>query len=645
MKRKLSKRQKAASILAIIITVMLVLSMLTPYLSYFIYGAQISAKESGDTSQPYAFEEEEFSKGGFSVNVTAGKNGMCFPDVENSIEVTLKSETDFNGWFVLKVPTGRNVPEGQRSNFVTYSYEISLSENEEKKISAEKILNSNIPVLIAELKDQTGDEVFSKNIDLVFDTSGEKADVYYKDAQESSLISNEYKFMTYMNNLSGRIPFLGGTRMWGIFTAIGVYAVAVTFLYVVLKKRDKREMAWVIIPVLSVCAALTVYLLSMGSSYKKNITNTINVIIEENGDEEASLFSNMCIISPNKGDILLELDENKDFGFDFYDYQEENDDILRASALNGQGAYSNAVFYDTAPWDKNYLFYSETIESSGLLADITIDGSLVKGSVTNGGEKELSDVILVIGREACCIGDFKPGAVFDVNIDIGSDKYLNYFDFNMISEEAFPDISNRWDAKKLIEAGGETEYSVYEKNIRRTFFENSLNYLYDKQEGLKMPVMLFAFDNAGLFSKAHFVNMEEGISLAQDMYVMDLSIDLSGSKNYYLPFGFLLPSLITVDGETAEYYSKSDLYFYTFNGGFAEISFDLSSAYGVKGMEMTWENAGDVFAFNCKTDKWEKVTGSLNTDYLSEEGSLKVKTEVLPETDMVVPMISVRGGL
>jgi len=645
VKQKWSKRQKAASVLAIIITVMLVLSMLTPYLSYFIYGATINAKETENTSQAYTFEEDEFSNGGFEVYIAAGKNGVCFSDIENPIEVTLKSDADFSGWLVLKIPTGRNVPEGKKSNFVTYSYEISLNKNEEKKILAEKYLNADIPALVAELKDQTGVEVFSKNIDIIFSTSEKYTDTYYTGTQNPLPVSNTDKFMAYTNNYSGTIPFLGGGRMWGIFMVIGIYAVLVSFLYFILKKRDKCEKAWVIIPALSLCAALAVYLLSIGSSYKQNIMNTVNIIIEENGNEEASLFSNTCIISPEGGDILLELDENKDFGFDFYDYRDKNNGLLRAFVLSGAG-YSNAVFYDTNPWDKNYLFYRKAIESCGILTDIDIDGSIVKGSITNGGEKEFSDVILVIGREVCRIGDFKPGDVFDVNVDIYSDEYLDYFYYGMMSEEAFPEVSNKWDARKLIETGGETEYGIYEKNIRKEFLENSLSYSYSNNQGsFKMPVMLFAFGSGSFSSKTSMVNMKEPITMSQDMYFMDLSIDLSGHKNYYLPFGFISPSLITIDGKTTEYYPKDNLYFYTLNGGIAEISFNLLPASGIKSINIKWEDIKEIYAFNCKTETWEKVSGSLNADYLSKEGILKLKAEVSPDIDMIVPAISVEGGL
>lgn len=200
-----------------------------------------------------------------------------------------------------------------------------------------------------------------------------------------------------------------------LWMLIGYAVIVAPLLYFMLKKADKREWAWFLIPALAILASGTVYM--VGSSDRtEEMAHTIN-IIEMDGEGNSTKSSASAFFTPRSGNYTLEFPENtylragrsnNSFGGGMGD----NNTFIRAD--EGQTLLE---FRDMPQWSLAKIFMQAQAyhEAGKLSTEIRLDsaGQLL-GNVTNETKNDLENVILVVGGKAYRMGDIGQGKTAEI---------------------------------------------------------------------------------------------------------------------------------------------------------------------------------------------------------------------------------------
>lgn len=102
-------------------------------------------------------------------------------------------------------------------------------------------------------------------------------------------------------------PSVTGNSIVVIFLAVGIYIVlAGPVMYLVLKKKDRRELGWITIPVLSVVFFGVVFVLAGRSTYHNGMISTKAIVEMEEGSSVGEAQIAMAMKVPGNGDVTLE---------------------------------------------------------------------------------------------------------------------------------------------------------------------------------------------------------------------------------------------------------------------------------------------------------------------------------------------------
>lgn len=213
----------------------------------------------------------------------------------------------------------------------------------------------------------------------------------------------------------------------GILLAIILYVIIVgPVLYMVLKKLDKREYAWVIIPALAVVVAVTLF--GFGAKDRIGQPQTQQVASYVVNEDSSLSGTYMTSLLTNRGGK---------FSFTF-------DDTTTAFAMeaanfgtNTQTAYTKGqqvVFKDARYWSVQQIQGESFITKLGKFdTSLVVSDGRVEGTVKNNFPFDVQDVAIATGTERIKLGTIKAGATLQVSAEIPS----NYLQAGQVALEAY----------------------------------------------------------------------------------------------------------------------------------------------------------------------------------------------------------------
>lgn len=220
--------------------------------------------------------------------------------------------------------------------------------------------------------------------------------------------SGQHMVSEYYKNGSATFDALNISAS-GILLAIILYVVIVgPILYVVLKKIDKREYAWVIIPTLAVVVAVVLFGFGAKDRLAKPQTQQVATYII---NEDSSL----------SGTYLTSLLTNRSgkFAFTF-------DDTTTASAIEAtnfgtsvQQSYTKdqqVVFKDARYWSIQQVQGDSFIPKLGKFdTALVVSNGRVEGTIKSNFPFEMKDVAISTGIDRIPLGTIKPGETVQVS--------------------------------------------------------------------------------------------------------------------------------------------------------------------------------------------------------------------------------------
>ncbi|MER1984582.1 MAG: hypothetical protein ABS948_01690 [Solibacillus sp.] len=237
--------------------------------------------------------------------------------------------------------------------------------------------------------------------------------------------SNHYQIanqLTTNNELFEAFAF----SIWKVIAVLAVYILIVSvILYIILKKKDKREHAWWLIPAISIGFSLGLFVVGAKDRlWKPQLQEMMLWTATESGGTQ---YFTQSVLANNAGDYMFQLEEGVKAAT--YHMSGVPTDKNQLSYQDGNQLVLKGIPY----WGvKSIVGSAVTATEAGYIEQqLTIKEKQLTGTVTNHFPFALENVQAWIGRDFYDIGDIAPGETMDVNIPIA----FNYL-MKAIAEES-----------------------------------------------------------------------------------------------------------------------------------------------------------------------------------------------------------------
>lgn len=174
-------------------------------------------------------------------------------------------------------------------------------------------------------------------------------------------------------------------------------------LYLVLRRFDKRDLAWIVIP----AAAIVLTLGIMGAGKNRipgdgivQIASNINIL----NSQTAFIEGAAAAIVPKGGSYSFEIARNTNAAPVMRGVR---DTTINVKETGEQIVNFNRVEYWTI---RNIYFTSEHKNLGAIEGNLVLDGSALKGTLTNNTGLDLQDVLLLAGARSITIGNWPAGS-------------------------------------------------------------------------------------------------------------------------------------------------------------------------------------------------------------------------------------------
>lgn len=442
-----------------------------------------------------------------------------------------------------------------------------------------------------------------------------------------------------INNIIGTTPLL---------VVLAIYAIVIGIaLYIILKKLNKRDLTWIMVPTISIIFAVVIYF--MGSSTRVNdiVLNQNSIIkVDKNGKGTAKGY--LGIGTKYKDDVKIEKPEDLTMNYlinDNYYYGGQEEKIsnkLRVkTTYSGNNSYFTFEDSDALDMKSFEIIGKEqvlpTIESSFNINE----GNLV-GKVKNTLGYDIEKLLLVTGTSVWDLGNVEK----DEEKDISSKAIASSYGLQPYSDTLSQNYYNaRWNDKDKLKS---KEY----KNILRNA---TMIGVAAEELSSDKDVKLIAITNMPMDYNVDF----EGKSISKfdtTVIIQDAEIDFKDKDgNYNFPEGYFNPELdststnVGVDEYNGYIYGSGEIVFRFDIPTNIEIV-DLKIKQGVDRHGNGSSNTSEKYIYNYSTDSYEKINMAQGyesigvvSDYI-ENNSIKVKYVVDDlKGQETLPRISVKG--
>ncbi len=588
----------------------------------------------------------------------------------------------------------------------------------------EEILSKNLPVITCDYSEEafsyasgTGTEtvggsnrdaavfmnwgdgdVITTTFDLGTDPVSQTAEI---DLMINGLISDEfYAYIdrngehnyNYNNNdlvytATGELKKLNSALLPIAFTVLFLYVLAVSpILYVILKRFDKRDFTWLIIPGVALVTVLLIFALSLTSEYRKPAANAINVVKLSNGQGVSTINSTVGLFSPGKGDVKVAFDGDRSVkplmnpsgnntysSFGYRPYMSYASGFYSPSMSSSSGIYSKPIipegknvvklsygenieitYFDKSSWSPEAVSISQDASLGDITADLRIEGNRLSGTLENKTGMDFDEIIVGFGVSYFRFSNVINGQTIDINedIDINLDE-AGYYDPYYIVDRVFP--RNYYYGARISEL--DFKLNQFANLLRYTLQLDEFGYGYkgqgvtNRNTGSTFAVNIFAFNTENLLGDVIKIDNTRATVINHNIFYTKTELNLTDSKNFIIPFGMINVSEIECDSRYED--NAYDNSVYVYSGGEITFSFELPNV-NIDSFQFNTSRdfGGNPFStttssqiYNFKSGEWEKLKDIVYKidDYILDN-SIKVKYTVGADARVYKPSIKLIGG-
>lgn len=423
-----------------------------------------------------------------------------------------------------------------------------------------------------------------------------------------------------------------------VWLFLGYILLVVPILYLILKKWDKREWAWIIIPSLAILTSIGLYVTGAKDRLGDYKTKAVSVItVNENGTGYGT--GSVSMLSKESGTYSLEVDSaNKLFPTNLSGLG-SNARVEDFPYMESGSETNRVYFQDVEFWSPRTALIDMPTKNYGQFeANLSIKGKQLSGTITNNFPYKMKELYIVGGQTYQKIGALDAGESMNLDIQMPNTLMLEAPDqrtaFQMFGRQA-------------------GQMNTNDENLKRDLLQvaTDQNLFVSRQK----PALI-GFTEEGIVSSK--VNGEETSEDHLNLITQPVDIKLSGGDG---PISMELnkPELSIVEGRIRHNAINSGEMLFDATQGTYVLQYKIPDAYldhtfKVNELSMQFQNrASDVsFAIlNAKMDAYDSIDDTsldqsgVNETYI-EDGVITVRVTVEGSNrsgPIFVPSIQVEG--
>ncbi len=475
----------------------------------------------------------------------------------------------------------------------------------------------------------------------------------------------------YLNDLANQVPEEKKPPLVFMFVMLMVYiVVAGPVMYIILKKKDKRDYTWICVPAVAVLSLVIIYLAGFRTRYKTAVFNTVSIIHLDADNKKTDITTGMGIFNNKRGDLKLTYSQEDNINFDItqassYSYTYYPDDSEPEGVVVSKIILSEPAIYElynVSMWEPKYISArkSEPLNNQ-IINSVQIKDGKIKMVINNTTKYDFLEAFISLGSNFISVGDILSGEQKTIELKLDS-------------REVYGSLYEYLDSKY-----GRTYYpsnmkppqDFLEKRRKRNVLENLFQRQYLSIKG-RTVIGLYALNNQDMGIDIK-INGDKPESFFTNGIFATMSMNFEKGQQVDIPEGVLLPDtssfelmqavayLDSENGITARDKGDIDLT-YNIPGEIEPIEFSLDFRtyiplyvkYNIEDMKASnsnfqttiLQNKYEYFIYDNKNEQWKQINESHTQkenvkDYLDGENNLKVRIRVVEIADT---KNSIRGG-
>jgi hypothetical protein len=463
------------------------------------------------------------------------------------------------------------------------------------------------------------------------------------------------------NGVLSNIPAMDIPAVGTLLVILLVYLVVVGPVnYIILKKVDKRDWAWITIPALVLVFSAGIFAFGYRNKGGEAIVNAISIVKLQDKGSAANVDSYVGIFIPKKGDYTFTLDRDVLPSLNQNDYwdgpypTEGNTDTQVIDAKITQGGKASLEVMDASIWTMRTFELSDTIKEFGRLeCDLYAQEGHIKGTITNRTHRSIGDILLFTDNGYQKIGDLAVGQSAEVNLKLDhpySQGYPSQSWYQML-DQLYPYMERG--------RGGQGDMTLEERRehaVKRQMLDATFSMDFDR--GLYTPSLITFIGWSGeqLDMDIEINGEKAEKKYHQTLITGKLSFETERNGKLYIPAGVIRGEL---DQEASPYVQVNPDGFYVDQGtGVFDIRLEDPQRYDIHEIHVyvgRIYGQGKYRLYNHTHEEWEEIPESYKiekskiTDFLSKEGRMRLMVEPQFHNNMKEPLsiryptISVKG--
>lgn len=230
-----------------------------------------------------------------------------------------------------------------------------------------------------------------------------------------------------------------------------IYIIIVgPLLYIILKRKDKRDYSWVLIPALSLLFIGVIYAVGFRTRYTSAVSNNFSIINLDSDSKAAEIKTYSGVFSNKAGNMLLEY--SKDYKVDVlrqneryygYNYNSFSDDDYENAQINSKIYQNDPVryeIYNVGLWEPCILTTSQTQNYEGnVIKSVNLNGNKISVELINDTGFALEEAFIVVGENYVEVGNLLPNEEKTISFSMTDNNI--YKSFYSYLEAKYP---NTW---------------------------------------------------------------------------------------------------------------------------------------------------------------------------------------------------------
>ncbi|KMJ59658.1 hypothetical protein AB685_01945 [Bacillus sp. LL01] len=486
--------------------------------------------------------------------------------------------------------------------------------------------------------------------------------------QKVTTKSPNYYKAPVMEELSHQLSPIGEAFPGSIVSVpllIGAFVIylilLIPVLYFVLKRTDKREQAWWVIPTIAIFTSIAVFGIGAKDRIAGTQVNEASILLLDNQTETASGYGVASLLTNSGGSYKLETDDHATLFPVMYGYNQNFDLMKNYAYINSTSMGTDITYNNVEYWStRSSIGNVNAVPVGKINYDIFVKDGKVQGTVSNQLEYELKDAFLLSGKNSESLGNIKAGETVNISYELSGGNIANAMTApnNSSATKAFPKFTSYYHY-----GPGSNQIEKHELEDYKKF--QMLDLLLNRKDVFSMadqPIIV-GYVTKGLMGTK--VDGKSAKSNASHLVVLPVSINNSGGGSFSFTEENLSPSIAVSENATGMIHHNGldfgEPYVYL-GGGTYDFTYTLpemvdysSGVINDLKIKLRSRNGNmEFFVVNQKKGELEPLENKASitlegnlADYISEQGTFVLTVKVLDnmDSDIQVPGVQVEGEL